>query len=307
VTLSPEIAGTVREIAFESGVVVSKGDLLIRLDTSSEEAQLRASEAQLELARLSLVREQKLREQNMVAQSELDLAEATMKQTQANADAIRTIIDKKTIRAPFSGQVGIRQVNLGQFLDVGKPIVWLQTLNPVYADFSLPQQDLAQLKAGMPARLHIDAYPDGKFEGTLTAINPGVDQSTRSVGLRASFDNPNQVLHPGMFAQVEVLLPEHKDVLVIPGASILRAPAGDTVYVIEPPSADSKDASGAKVRQQLVRLGMARGDYVSVESGLKAGDRIVSAGQFKLRTGMSVVEKNDVVPKAAESPRPSDS
>lgn len=301
VTISPELAGTVREIAFESGAMVAQGDLLVRLDTSSEEAQLRAIEAQLELARINLERERKLREQNMVSQSELDSAEATMKQTQANADAERTIIQKKTIQAPFSGQAGIRQVSLGQYVDAGKPIVWLQTVNPVYADFSLPQQELALLSNSMPVRLRIDAYPDQNFEGKLSAINPGLDPTTRSVSLRATFENPSQLLHPGMFAQVEVLLPEHKNLLVIPATSVLRAPSGDSVFVIEP------GKSGEEVRQQLVRLGQEKGDYVSIESGLKSGDRIVSSGQFKLRTGMAVVEKNEVTPKTAEAPRPPDS
>jgi membrane fusion protein (multidrug efflux system) len=307
VIISPELAGTVREIAFESGAVISKGDLLVRLDTSSEEAQLRAVEAQLDLARINLDRERKLREQNMVSQSELDSAEATMKQMQANADEIRTVIEKKTIRAPFSGQAGIRQVNLGQYLDSGKPIVWLQTVSPVYADFSLPQQDLSRLSNGMPVQLHLDAYPDHQFAGTITAINPGLDQATRSVGLRATFDNPEQLLRPGMFARVEVLLPERKDVLVIPATSVLRAPSGDSVYVIEPQTGDANGKSGEKVRQQLVRLGAERGDFVSVQTGLSPGERIVSSGQFKLRTGMAVVEKNDIAPKASETPHPADS
>ncbi|HZR17940.1 MAG TPA: efflux RND transporter periplasmic adaptor subunit [Verrucomicrobiae bacterium] len=305
VTITPEIAGTVTEIAFESGGIVAKGDLLARLDTSSEEAQLRAVEAQLELAKINLSREQNLRKENMVSQSDLDSADATMKQTQANADAIRALIEKKTIRAPFAGQLGIRQINLGQYVDAGKPIIWLQTVSPVYADFTLPQQELAQLTNGMAARLRVDAFPDKVFEGTLTAINPGLDQATRSVGLRATFDNPNQLLHPGMFARVQVLLPESKDVLVVPATSVLRAPSGDSVYVVEPAGPDSK--GGFKVRQQLVRLGADRGDYVSVESGVKAGDRIVSAGQFKLRTGMAVVEQDAVGPKTAEAPKPSDS
>lgn len=307
VTITPELAGTVREIAFESGAPVAQGDLLVRLDTSTEEAQLRSVEAQFELAGLNLERERKLREQKMVSQSELDTAEATMKQTQADADAIRATIAKKTIRAPFSGQLGIRQVNLGQYLDAGKPIVWLQTITPVYADFSLPQQELSQLTNGMPVRLQIDAYPDRDFQGTLTALNPGLDPATRSVSLRATFDNPKQLLRPGMFARIEVLLPLHSDVMVIPATSVLRAPSGDSVYVIEEQTDTASGKASKKVRQQLVRLGMERGDFVSVESGLKPGDRIVSSGQFKLRTGMAVVEKNDVTPKSAEAPRPSDS
>src|SRR5215831_1390482 len=187
VTVTPEIAGLIREIAFESGAVVAKGDLLVRLDTSSEEAQLRAIKAQVELARINLDRTKTLRDENMVPQADLDTADANMKQNQANADAIQAVIDKKTIRAPFAGRLGIRQVNLGQYLDAGKPIVSLQSLTPIYADFSLPQQELARLKTGLRVRLGIDAFPDRQFEGELTAINPDLDSATRSVGLRASF------------------------------------------------------------------------------------------------------------------------
>jgi len=305
VTITPEIAGTVSDISFESGAVVNKGDLLVRMDTSSEEAQLRAIDAQLDLAKINLGRQESLRKQNIGAQSDLDSAEALMKQTMANADAIKAVIAKKTIRAPFTGQLGIRQVNLGQYVDAGKPIVWLQTITPVYADFALPQQELSELSNGMPARLRIDSYPDRVFEGTLSAINPGLDQITRSVSLRATFDNPNQLLRPGMFARVELLLPGHQDVLVIPATSVLRAPSGDSVYVVEAGGADGK--SGLKVRQQLVRIGRERGDFISIESGLKAGEHIVSAGQFKLRSGMAVVEQNQTIPNSAEAPKPSDS
>jgi membrane fusion protein (multidrug efflux system) len=305
VTVTPEIAGMVSEISFESGAVVNKGDLLVRLDTSSEEAQLRAIEAQLELANINLNREQSLRKQNIGAQSDLDSAEALTKQTVANADAIKATIAKKTIRAPFTGQLGIRQVNLGQYVDAGKPIVWLQTITPVYADFTLPQQALSQLSNGMPARLQIDAYPDRSFDGSLSAINPGLDQTTRSVSLRATFENPNQLLRPGMFARVELLLPAHQDVLIIPATSVIRAPSGDSVFVVEPGGADAK--SGLKVRQQLVRIGREKGDFISIETGLKAGEHIVSSGQFKLRSGMAVVEQNQTTPNSAEAPKPSDS
>jgi len=306
VTLTPEIPGTVREIAFESGAVVAKGDLLVRLDLSSEEAQLRAVEAQAELARINVVRARSLRTGNTVSQSELDSAEAAVKQFQANADTIRATIEKKTLRAPFAGRLGIRLINLGQYLDTGKPIVSLQALDPVYADFSLPQQELARLKTGMRVRLATDAYPGKLFEGTLTTINPGLDQSTRSVGLQATFANPEQTLRPGMFARVEVLLPEEQRVLVIPATSVLSAPYGDSVYVIESkPGPDG--APALTVRQQIIRPGQARGDFLSVASGLKAGERIVSSGLFKLRPGMAVIENNTLTPKSSETPRPADS
>ena len=307
VIVTPDIPGIAREIAFESGAVVTNGALLVRLDTSSEEAQLRALEAQEELGRLNLARERNLRTQNMVSQSELDTAEATLKQSQGNADAIRATIQKKTIRAPFAGRLGIRLVNLGQYLDTGKPIVSLQSLTPVYAEFSLPQQELARLKTGMKVLVTTDAYPGRQFDGTLTAINPDLDQQTRSVGLQATFDNPEQLLRPGMFARVEVLLPEEQAVLVIPATSVLSAPYGDSVYVIEPKPGKDEEKTELAVRQQFIRTGRARGDFVSVESGLKPGDRIVSAGIFKLRNGMAVIENNDLAPKNDLAPRPSDS
>jgi membrane fusion protein (multidrug efflux system) len=305
VNVTPEIAGAVSEIAFESGAIVAKGDLLVRLDASSEEAQLRSIEAQVELARINAVRARNLRADSTVSQSELDTAEATLKQFQANADNIRATIEKKTIRAPFAGKLGIRQVNLGQYLDTGKPVVSLQSLSPVYADFSLPQQDFAKLKAGMRVRLSTDAYPGKPFEGVLTAINPDLDPSTRSVGLQATFENPDQLLRPGMFARAEVLLPEEQNVMVIPATSVLSAPFGDSVFVVE---AGTNSASpGLVVRQQFIRTGIARGDFLSVLSGLKSGERIVSSGIFKLRNGMAVTENNALTPKAEEAPHPSDS
>ena len=207
VTVTPEIAGIVREIAFESGAVVAKGDLLVRLDTSSEEAQLRAVEAQVELARLNPVRERNLRSHNTVSQSELDTAEAALKQNQADADAIRATIEKKTIRAPFAGRLGIRLVNLGEYLDTGKPIVSLQSLSPIYVDFSLPQQELAQLATGMRVRVTSDAYPGPAVRGHVDGDQSRSRPPTRSVGLQATLDNPDQLLRPGMFVRVQVLLP----------------------------------------------------------------------------------------------------
>jgi len=307
VTVTPEIAGIVRELAFESGAVVSKGDLLVRLDTSTEEAQLRALEAQEELARLNVVRERSLRSQNMVSQAQLDAAEATLKQAQGTADATRAIIQKKTIRAPFAGRLGLRLINLGQYLETGKPIVSLQSLTPIYAEFSLPQQELARLKTGLRTQLTTDAYPGRKFDGQLTAINPELDTQTRSVGLQATFENADQLLRPGMFARLEVLLPEEQSVLVVPATSVLSAPYSDSVYVIESDPGKDGGKPGLVVRQQFIRTGSARGDFVSVKTGLKAGERIVSAGIFKLRNGMSVIENNDLTPKNDLAPKPSDS
>jgi membrane fusion protein (multidrug efflux system) len=280
---------------------VSKNDLLVRLDTSSEEAQLRALESQVELAALNVERSRKLRAGNTISQSELDTDEAALKQNQANADNIRATIAKKTIRAPFAGRLGIRQVNLGQYLDSGKPIVSLQSLSPVYANFSLPQQDLASLKTGLPVRLTTDGYPGRDFTGTLTAINPDLDESTRSITLQATLDNADQALRPGMFARVSVLLPEKKDVLAVPLTAVLSEPFGDTVYVVEP---STNAEGGLVVRSQVVQTGPARGDFITVTAGLKAGDKIVSAGLFRLRNHESVVEDNSLTPKTSQTPQP---
>ncbi len=304
VNVTPEVAGAVVEIAFESGAVVNKGDLLVRLDTSSEEAQLRALEAQANLARINADRIRQLRTDNTVSQSELDTADATLKQAQANADAVRAAIEKKTIRAPFTGKLGIRQVNLGEYLETGKNIVSLQSLAPVYANFSLPQQNLSQLQPGMKVLVTTDTYTNQSFEGVLTAINPDLNQDTRSIRLQATFANTNQLLRPGMYARVQVLLPVENSVLVIPATSILSNPYGDSVYLIE--KGTNAPDGGLVVRQQLVRTGEARGDFISVETGLKPGAKIVKSGVFKLRNGMAVVENNDIAPQAQQNPLPPD-
>ncbi len=305
VTITPEIPGLVREITFEPGAVVAKGDVLVRLDVSLEQAQLRAVEAQLELARINLERERKLLEDKLIPQSEFDTAEATMKQYQANADSIRTTIEKKSIRAPFAGRLGVRLINVGQNLEAGKPIVSLQSLTPVFGDFSLPQQELAKLKTGLRVRLSTDSYPGRGFEGSLTTISPDLDPSTRSIGLQATFENPELLLRPGMFARMEVVLPHEQRVLTIPTTSVLSAPYGDSVYVVE----TKTEAGQAKlaVRQQIVRTGRMRGDFVVIEAGLKPGEKVVSAGVFKLRNGMAVVENNDLNPKTSTTPTPADS
>ncbi|MEY4388004.1 MAG: hypothetical protein RLY20_3287 [Verrucomicrobiota bacterium] len=302
VNILAEMPGTVREIAFESGAFVKQGDLLLKLDTSSEEAQLRALEAATDLARINAERARKLRADNTVSQSELDTAEATLKQAQANADNVRAIIAKKQIRAPFTGRLGIRRVNLGEYVDAGKTtIVSLQALDTVYAEFSLPQQHLVDLKSGLRVRLTSDTYPDRKFEGELTSLNPDLDSTTRAVQLQATFENKEQLLRPGMFARIEVMLPDEQDVLVIPAPAVLSAPYGASVYLIEP---STNSADGLVARQQFIRIGRMRGDYVSVEAGLKAGEKVASSGLFKLRNGASVLENNDLTPKTEKSPKP---
>ncbi len=305
VMVSPEIAGTVSEITFDSGATVNKGDLLVKLDTSTEVAQLQAAEAQVKLARLNADRTRQLRADKTVSQAELDQAEATLQESQANADAIRAAIDKKTIRAPFSGKLGLRLVNLGEQLDVGKSIVSLQSLSPMYVDFSLPQQDLGRLETGLKVRVSTDAYPGREFEGKLTAINPNLNATTRSVQLRAEFANADQALRPGMFVRAAVELAGEDQVLAIPSTAVLAAPYGDAVYLVETQATNG--ASHLTVQQKFIRTGRSVGDFISVESGLKAGDRVVSSGLFKLHNGDTVLENNTNSPTASLTPNPPNS
>jgi membrane fusion protein (multidrug efflux system) len=305
VMVAPEIAGTVREIAFESGATVNQGDLLVKLDTSSEDAQLRAAEAQVDLARLNVERIRKLREDKTVSQAEADTVEATLKQAAANADAIRAVIEKKTIRAPFAGRLGIRLVNLGEQLAVGRGIVSLQSLSPVYVDFSLPQQELSRLQTGLQVLAKADSYTNREFAGELAAINPDLDPVTRNVRVRAQFANTEELLRAGMFVSVDVVLPGSQQVLVIKSTSILRAPYSDSVFVIVPEVKDGK--TNLVAQQRLIVTGRERGDFVSVESGLKAGEKVATEGVFKLRSGMNIQENNAITPKASETPTPPNS
>jgi membrane fusion protein, multidrug efflux system len=303
VTVAPEIAGPVSEIDFESGAQVKQGDLLLRLDTSTEEAQLHAAQAQAELTQVTVERERKLTADKTASQSELDQAEAAWKQAEANVDNIQAVINKKTIRAPFAGKLGIRLVNLGEQLDVGKGIVSLQSLAPMFVDFSLPQDEIAKLQTGLKVRAVCDAYPTNVFEGEIAAINPDLDTTTRSVRLRAKFENTDELLRAGMFMRVTVVLPKENTVEVIPSTAILSAPYGDSVFIVTPVNG----STNLTVHQAFIRTGRARGDFVSVESGLKIGDKVATAGIFKLRNGLPVYENNEGEPKASEKPTPPNS
>ncbi len=301
VTVGSELAGKVVKIAFEPGAAVSKGELLVCLDTSSEEAQLPGAVAQANLGRTVLARDVKLLEKQIISQADYDTAVATFDQALAQVNNIRATIDKKTIRAPFSGRLGIRQVNLGQILREGDPIVTLQTLNPIYVDFNLPQQQLAQLRSGLPVQVTCDALPGLRIEGHITAINPLVDSETRNVKVQATIANRAERLRPGMFVDVAVGLPTRQKVLAIPATAVLYAPYGDSVFVV----VDDKERKKGKVlRQQFVRLGEKRGDFAAVISGVNAGEELVSTGVFKLRNGQAVVVDNRLAPPFQQAPRP---
>lgn len=307
VELRAELAGTVRQIAFESGATAAKGQLLVQLDTSSEEAQLRSAEAQAELARLNLERARELRAQGVTSQSDLDTREAAFRQTAGDVDSVRATIAKKTIRAPFAGRLGIRSVNLGQFVSAGDAIVSLQSLDPVYVDFNLPEQQLSQVRRAMAMRATTDATPGRTFTGTVTALNPEVNASTRNIRVQATVPNPDGELRPGMFARVELVLPESKPFLVIPATAVLHAPYGDSVFVVTETRNEKSGAAGKQVTMTTVRLGDTRGDFVAVTSGLEAGQTVVTSGVFKLRNGVPVVLDNSLAPDAKSAPRPANS
>ena len=307
VTVAAEMAGKVTKISFESGATVAAGDLLVQLDTSTEAAQLEAAEAAAALAKLNLERAKELREKNTTSQADLDGADATAKQAAAQAEQIRAVIAKKTIRAPFAGRLGIRLINLGQILKEGDPIASLQTLNPIYVNFSLPQQRLAELAVDGLVRVTSDAAPGETLLGKITAVNPDVDAVTRNVRVQATLANDGDRLRPGMFATITVVLPHTDNLRVIPASAVLYAPYGDSVFVIDEKKNEKTGATEKILRQQFVRLGRTRGDFVAVISGLKEGESIVTSGVFKLRPGRAVVIDNTLAPHAQLAPKPSDS
>ncbi len=255
------------------------------------------------LAKINLDRARELIGKASISQSEVDTADAQFKQAAAQADNVRAAIAKKTIRAPFTGRLGIRLVNLGQTLKEGEGIVSLQTLDPIFINFTLPQQELARLAISLTVRVTSDAAPGQALEGKITAINPEVDASTRNVRVQATLANPSFVLRPGMFASAAVVLPSKDTVLAIPASAVLYAPYGDSVFVVEP----AKEGGGQVVRQQFVRLGVARGDYVAIKSGLKVGETVVTTGVFKLRNGTAVTVDNTLSPDFKLDPKPTDS
>lgn len=295
VTLGAEIVAAVREIDFENGSLVQQGQVLVRQDISTEMAQLEAAQADEVLAKQTLERAVRLRKDLVNTEVDVEAAQARALQTKAAVENLRATIAKKIIRAPFSGRVGIRQVELGQVLNVGTPIVSLQTVTPIYAEFQLPQQALADVKLGQRATLKVDVFPDSTWEGTITTINPEVDPTTRNVRMRATVENKDGRLTPGMFANVEVYSDHVDHVLVIPATSILFAPFGDSVYVLEKTKAeDGKEQLVAK--QRFVRVGERRGDFAAIISGLKPDETVVSNGAFKVKNGMTVAVKNDPAP-----------
>ena len=302
--ISVELAGIVSEISFENGAEAKKGDVLMKLDTSQEEALLRSAAAEAQLARTDLERSRDLAMKKVVSSAELDSAQSKFTRLNAVVDQMRSNITKKTVIAPFDGQLGIRQVNVGQMINAGQQVIALTSLDSVYVDFALPEQHLSKLTKDLEVRVRVDALPGREFKGKLTAINSMLDPVTRNVPLQATLENTDHALHPGMFAKVDVVLPVKESVLAIPATAISYAPYGDSVFVIEKKK-DAKSGRESQVlRQQFVRTGETRGDFVTVTNGLKAGEVIVSSGVFKLRNGMEVTINNQLAPKPEISPSP---
>ena len=306
VTVSADLPGIVERIEFESGRRVQAGDVLVRLDISQEREQLASAEAHRDLAHLDLDRSHQLLAKQVISQAEFDRAEAESKQADAAVREIQARIERKTIRAPFSGLLGLRQVDLGQYLNGGDAVVPLQSMDPVYINFALPQQDIAALRIGASVRVSAENIDVGRAEGVITAMNSIVDEATRNVQVQATFHNPTGRLRPGMFVRVEASLGRGATVIGLPASAVNYAPYGNSVFVVT----DMKGASGKPYRgveQRFVQLGPRRGDQVSVVSGLKPGEEVVTSGGFKLRTGAAVLIDNKLAPSNNPAPKPEDS
>jgi membrane fusion protein, multidrug efflux system len=302
VTLSAELVGRVSRIDFKSGTKVATGEVLVQQDISTESAERQSAQSELVLAKKNLDRSSELLPIHAIAKSDYDISKANYDKAQAQIDNINAVIAKKTIKAPFSGRLGIRQINLGQTLNVGQPIVSLQSLDPIYVNFLLPQQQLTVIKKGLSIRIIADALKGRKITGSITAINSEVDRPSHNIRIQGTLENPDEALRPGMFVNVELVLPEEKEVLAIPTTAVLFAPYSDSVFVVEKKNNDPNQALSA--RQQFVKLGEQRGDFVAVQSGLKPGEEVVSTGVFKLRNGQSVVVDNSTSPKFELNPKP---
>jgi membrane fusion protein (multidrug efflux system) len=305
VTVSTDQPGIVTKINFESGQMVKEGDLLVQLDVTQEEAQLRSALAQQKLAALNLQRQQNLIKSRVSAQSELDTAQAEYDQATARVLEMKSMVDKKTIRAPFTGVLGIRVVNLGQYLQSGAAVAPLQALDPIYVNFYLPQQNLGEIAAGQTVNVKADGLPEVNFEGKVNAVDAVVDEATRNVRVQATLPNPKGLLRPGMFVNAEVPQSTENRHIVLPSTAIQYAPYGDTVYIIEDMT-DPKGQAFKGVRQQVVKIGETRGDRIAILSGVKPGEEVVTSGVFKLRQGAAVSVNNSILPENSEKPTPED-
>ena len=305
VTVSADLPGTVDTINFDSGRPVQKGQILVELDTRQEKAQLASTGAQRDLAKINHARFQQLVSEGVISRQDYDKAVADQKATEANVGEIQATIDRKTIRAPFSGVLGIRQVNPGQYLAAGGAIVSLQSIDPIYVNFNVPQQLTAQMKPGQIVHLTSDSLPGLAFTGRVNAVDSVVDEATRNIQVQATVSNPGGKLRPGMFVEVGVGVGKDRSVIPLPASAINYAPFGDSVYIVDDVKGpDGKTFRG--VRQQFVKVEGSRGDQVAIVSGLKPGDEVVTSGVFKLRNGAAVAVNNKVQPGNSPAPKVED-
>jgi membrane fusion protein (multidrug efflux system) len=306
VTVSADLPGTIDKIHFESGQWVHEGDILVELDIRQERAQLANLEAQRDLAVINYGRARELDKAGVISHSEYDNATAQQKATEALVGDTKAAIARKTIRAPFTGLLGIRQVSLGQYLAAGQAIVSLQSVDPIYVNFGVPQQQIAQMRAGRVVRVTNGELPGMAFTGTISALDSVINEQTRNIQVQATLANKGNKLRPGMFVQVEMPVGQPREVVPLPASAINYAPYGDSVFVV----AEMKDAKGNTyrgVRQQVVKIEGSRGDQVAIISGINPGDEIVSSGVFRLRNGAPVQVNNTVKPENNPSPKPEDS
>jgi len=298
INLAAEVSGTISAIHFDSGDSVKAGDLILELESSTEKASLKSAVANAKLASINYERQLNLRERTVNTQADLDQAQASRDQALAAVELAQANLDKKQIHAPFDGQLGLRHVSQGQFLQAGSSIVYLQSTSPVYIDFSLPQNQFQLVSKGFEVRAKVENNDGKTFIGSILSITPMLEESTRQARVRAVFDNPDGLLTPGMFANVTIELPTEDPFIVVPNTSISYNPYGNVVYLV---------GDDNTVKQIFVKTGLTRGDLVSITDGLEEGQQIVTTGQLKLRNGSSIIVDNDVTPSAEENPNPEES
>jgi membrane fusion protein, multidrug efflux system len=304
--LSLEVAGIVDKILFKSGADVAAGTLLLQLRADDDIAKLAALEASAGLAAETYARDQKQFKVQAVSKQQLDTDEANLKNARAQVDEQQAIVDKKFVRAPFAGHLGIRQVDVGQYLNAGATIVTLQALDPIFVDFTLPQQDLERIAVGQKVTARTDAYSGQSFTGTIDAINPKVDSATRNFQVRATLPNPGHRLLPGMYATVDIAVGAPQRYVTLPQTAIAYNPYGNTVFIVEQEGGGEKGAERLIAHQTFVTTGPTRGDQVAVLSGVKEGDTVVTAGQIKLRNGSPVAINDAVQPSDDAHPQPTE-
>jgi membrane fusion protein (multidrug efflux system) len=311
VALSNDSPGVVSKINFESGQIVKEGQVLVELDTSVERAQLASAVVHHDLALVNVNRSRALVKEQVTSQAQVDTDEAAAKSSATDAQTIQAQIARKIVRAPFSGRLGIRAVNVGQYLNPGTTLTVLQAIGAVYVDFSMPQQQLDTVVVGMPVKVSIEGSKDPALDGTIAAVDPTIDSNTRMIKVRATVPNADEKLHPGMFANVAVVLPDQGAVVTIPQTAVVHASFGDSVFVVEPKKPDAPGARTSpagktilNARQQFVRLGQTRGDFIAVLDGVKDGEELVTAGAFKLRNNSPIVVDNTVTTDPQLNPKP---